>query len=148
MNLETLITLLPSRKGSFVTVETSREVSTKKSFTSSLVKLSKFQLRVGHNYYAQLSTRLAHESGERAKVEASKLWHAKSELHPALSFHKTTGQLYLVGQPIGNPSTSTFFLNGEKVEKEEVESFLLASEKKTSNSDWKFVKIEDIVSIH
>lgn len=148
MDKTTLVSSLPP-KGGFVTVVTERNVKTRKGFDlGTLKKRTTMQLRVGHNYYAQRSTRNAHESGERSIASSDSLWHRQSELHSALRVHKKdSAKVYLAGQPCGNPARSTFLLNGSEVEKQEVESFLLASEKRDSNSDWIFVAIETIETI-
>lgn len=147
MDKTTLTQSLP-RKGGICTVSTVRPCKTRKGFDGTLEKRSVFQLRAGHNYYNQQATRSAHESGERAIADPADLWHKPEGSHPALRAHKGTGAVYLAGQPTGNPARSQYVLDGNPVEFEQVESILLASEKREkSNSDWVMLSIESIVSI-
>jgi len=145
MDKKQIITVINSKpKGSFVSLEGERPAKVKKSCLDLIVKHSVFQMRVGHSYYNQATTKAAHESGEREKYSPEKLWHEKSELGEAFRKHKKNGTEYVSGQPTGNKAVATWFRNGQKVTFSDVENDLLASEKKTEKTDNMFYCLENL----
>ena len=148
MNIKQIIEAIQTKKGGqFLTVESKRECKTKKG-APRFFKAVKMQLRVGHNYYNQKSTKEAHASGQRKQASSSELWHEPSKLGKSFRQHKKSKVVYLAGQPSGNePQVEFFTESGEKVKKSEIESFLLASEKKSAEkSDFCLLKLETLTS--
>ena len=137
--------------GAFISLVTERPCKVRKKAGREVTKRSEFTMRQGHSYYNQKAVIEKHESGEREIYTAEKLWHKKSEIGTAFREHKGNGQIYLVGQPsVGNnhKAKTQFFLDGEAASFEEVEPFLLASEKNKSQSDHIMIKVENVVSFN
>lgn len=139
------------RKGAIATITKFSPQATLKSAGDIVIeKRSTFQMRLGHNYENQKSTKEAREAG-REKVEASRLWH-KPIPHVdgdknLFREHKSNGQRYLVGQPVNNPNSvreAQWFLDGKPVAKSEIEHLL---KKKSSGGDYIFLKEQDIEDI-
>jgi len=137
-------TVQAKQAGGFITLKSEREVATKKN-APRFFKKSKMQLRIGHNYYNQKNVKEAHASGEMSKAEPSDLWHEACELGKGFRQHKKTKAVYIAGQPCGNKPSSEFFTeNGEKVSKSDIESFLLAKEKRKSDSEFIAVTLDSV----
>jgi hypothetical protein len=134
-------------KGTFITVNTYRPCKVKKACIDLITKGTKMQLRVGHNYYSQATTKEAHESGQREIYTSEKLWHKKSEKGAAFREHKKNGKVYLAGQPSGNKATRQFFRNGNAVSFEDVENDLMSTEKKSNQSDHIMIDIDTILTV-
>jgi hypothetical protein len=151
MNAMQLFNAIGNRqKGAFATVTTFRAAKCRKG--SPLVeKRSTSQMRLGHSYENQASTKEAREEG-REKMDADKLWHEPATdidgNRNLLRRHKTTGQLYLVGQSTGNRPVTVWYRDGVEVAKEEIEDFLLASEKSDGTTpDYTFHKLENVEAV-
>ena len=141
--------------GTHISIKSDRACKIRKSAEKEgiqVTKKSSIVMRQGHSYYNQKAVIAKHESGEVQAMTSDELYHKKSELGSAFRTHKKSGQEYLVGQPSvlkNQKATSQFFLNGEVASYEQVEPYLLASEKRKDNVqlDHIMLKVENIVAI-
>jgi hypothetical protein len=139
------------QRGAIATVISYRPCKTRKG-SPAVTKRTQMQMRLGHNYENQASTIEARENG-REKLAPEQLWHEPCpEVDGGRNLfrrHKTNGQIYLFGQPSGNPARSQFFLDGKPVSYAEVEDFLLASEKRDGEvADYLCHKVENIEAVN
>lgn len=135
-------------KGQFITIRTRRAVDVLKRGGLNGRKVEKesvLQLRVGHSYYNQAATAEKHESGER------QIWGLPDYLEhvtAAIVRNKKSGQLYVVGQPSGNPATARFFVDGQEVDKASIEGELTAKEKGGGEKpDHIMIKVDNILEV-
>jgi len=145
MQIQDIIKAVQSKQaGGFITLKSERELATKKG-SPRFFKKSKMQLRVKHSYYNQKKVKEAHASGKMSKAEPSDLWHEACKLGKGFRQHKKTKAVYIAGQPSGNKPTSEFFTeNGKKINKSDIEGFLLAKEKRKSASEFIAVTLESV----
>jgi len=148
MDTQKIIEALQARKnGAIATFETSRPCDTYKN-APAIFKSSTFQMRVGHSYYNQKTTKEAHASGERKQADASELWHEASELGSKFRQHKKSKKIYACGQPLRSLKTVYMTANGREISKADALQFLKASEKRDKqNSEFQAVKLETIKSV-
>ena len=132
-------------KGAIVTLEGARPAKVFKKCPDLIVKHSVFQMRVGHNYYAQKAVKEKHESGERQIADPEKLWHKKSKEGLSFREHKRTGEVYVMGQPTGNKSQVRWFRNGKEVPYSDVELDLKSEEKRSDKPDQLTYKFENLL---
>ena len=133
MTIETILPFLnDTRKGQIVTLHTNRPAKVRKG-APSFTKVSVYQVRVGHEYENQASTKAAREAGMGHREEADD--YAK-RLNEHLSFNKENGRVYLSCQPIQSNVKSAVFIDavGNVKTKAEVSEHLLASELRTDPS--------------
>ena len=146
MKLEELNNILANKpKGAFTTLTTKRPLKVFKNSGVELFKESTFQLRVGHSYNNQKEVKEKHESGEREKVG---LPDYLERLDNIFVKHKKKQTIYLSGQPAGNKSESRFLDNkGNEISWNDIQGFLLASEKRSSSekSDHVRISIDNII---
>lgn len=132
--------------GRFHEIVTVREVKTLKTYSGPTIKKRVvWQGRVGHDYNNQAATKEKHESGEREKVGLPDWCEYVS---PAIRRHKGNGREYLAFQPHGNVPRVEFEVMGKGiVPKSEIESVLLASEKRESDErpDWVTVGLDTVI---
>jgi hypothetical protein len=125
---------------------TVREVKTLKTYDGPRIsKRVIWQGRVGQKYENQAAVKEKHESGEREKVGLPEWCLFVS---PAIREHKTSGKRYLCFQPLGNVPRVEFEVMGKGiVSKSEIESVLLASEKRESDErpDWVTVGLDTVI---
>lgn len=153
INLNALVSNVNSRaKGTIFSINSEREAKIKASFIKQGIRVekhSKIVIRQGHSYYNQKAVIAKHESGEREKYTADKLWHKQSDLGSAFREHKSNGTIYLVGQPTSGQNRTVWLINGIPSTYEEVEPMLLSNEKrKDEKPDHITIKVENIVSIN
>lgn len=146
MSLMDLIADAEKNAGRFHEIVTVRDVDTLKTYDGPrITKRVVWQGRVGHSYENQVAVVEKHESGEREKLGLPEWCEFVS---PAIRRHKTKGQLYLAFQPQGNVPRVEFEVMGKGVvSKSEIESVLLAKEKRESDErrDWVTVKLESVI---
>ena len=147
MTTEQILPLIQNRrKGSIVTLTTSRPAKTRKG-APALTKVSTYQVRIGHDYEAQAATKAAREAGMEHRDEADD--YAK-RLNEHLSYNKENGRVYLSCQPINTAVRSCAFIgaDGTVYSKMQVLNELLASETRPSeNSLHLRVPVDTITSL-
>lgn len=144
--LRELIQNAEKNAGRFHEIVTIREVKTLKTYSGPTIKKRViWQGRVGHDYNNQAAVKEKHESGEREKVGLPDWCEYVS---PAIRRHKVSGREYLAFQPQGNAPRVEFEVMGKGiVPKSEIESVLLASEKRKSDErpDWVTVGLDTVI---
>lgn len=145
MNINDIKIIVGTRKGQFVTVKTSKVITRKKGFDP-VIKESEYQLRVGHSYYNQASTKEAHASGEREKVGLPTYLERIDEYFVR---NLKSNKVYLTGQPSGNRGSSRFLApNGSELSYDDIEYSLYAKDqRKDKKSDWVQVDINNILEV-
>lgn len=148
MTIEEILPLLNTkRKGQIVTLRTVRAAKVLKT-SDPLTKISTYQVRIGHDYENQASTKQARAEGMEHKPEADD--YAK-RLNEHLTFHKESGRVYLACQPIDSAVRSAVFVEVDQItthRKEAVLDRLQASEKRDSAQSLHLrVPIDTIVSL-
>lgn len=135
-----------AHKGRFHEIVTVREVKTLKTYDGPTIKKRVvWQGRVGHDYNNQAAVVEKHESGEREKLGLPDWCRYVS---PAIREHKGNGKKYLAFQPQGNAPRVEFEVMGKGiVSKAEIETVLLASEKRESDErpDWVTVGLDTVI---
>jgi len=133
MIIEHFLPLLADRrKGTIVTLITKRPAMTYKG-APKLTKTSTFQVRIGHDYENQASTKAARADGMKHRP-AEDDWAVRLNEH--LSFNKQSGRVYLSCQPI-DTAVRTSHYTDEQFQvhtKEAIAHYLLASEARTSET--------------
>lgn len=149
MTIETILPLLNSkRKGQIVTLYTSRPAKVLKG-SAPLTKFSRYQVRIGHDYEAQASTRAARAEGMEHRAEADD--YAK-RLNEHLTFHKESGRVYLSCQPIDSNVRESAFVEADGITTHVIKDILAhrlqASEKRDSATSLHLrVPIDTITSL-
>lgn len=143
-----IINLASTLHGQIASIVYRKEAKTKKACTDTIIKTSKFQVRVGINYANQAIVKEKHGTGQ---VERKGLPDSMEKLSNCVYRNKVTGRIYLGVCPTRNANskkTTQWTINGVQVEFTTIESSLLASEKgKKETPDWLLLPIENIVSI-
>lgn len=128
MTIETILPLLQNRrKGSIVTLTTSRPAKVRKG-APEMIKYSIYQVRIGHDYENQASTKAARAEGMKHRTTEEDY---AVRLNEFLSKHKHTERIYLSCQPLPNGKNHTAYMVDLKLlTYDDVEPYLLASEKR------------------
>lgn len=127
MTIEEILPLLQSRrKGAIITLRTTRPAKVRKG-AAPLTKVSVYQVRIGHEYENQQSTKEARAEGMGHRAAEDDY---AARLNEHLSYNKENGRVYLSCQPIDSAVRSAVFIdaNGTNFTKEQVADSLLASE--------------------
>lgn len=131
MTIEQILPLLANRrKGTIITLLTDRPAKVLRT-SAPLRKVSTYQVRIGHDYENQASTKEARAEGMAHRAEEDD--YAK-RLNEHLSFNKENGRVYLSCQPIDSAIRSAAFVetDGTIRLKADVLDRLQASEKRDS----------------
>lgn len=146
MTIETILPLLANRrKGTIITLATKRPAKVRKG-SPSFTKFSTYQVRIGHDYEAQASTKAARAEGMEHRPAEDDY---AARLNEHLSFNKENGRVYLSCQPL-NTAVRTAHFTDESFNvfsKEQIAHHLLASETRTDTSLHLRVPIDTIVEI-
>jgi len=133
MTIETILPLLKDRrKGSIITLVTSRPAKTRKGALS-FTKVSTYQVRIGHDYEAQASTKAARAEGMEHKAPEDDY---AARLNEHLSFNKDNGRVYLSCQPVKSATRAASYVGEDGVvyAKDQVAQHLLASETRNTET--------------
>ena len=131
MTIEQILPLLNGRrKGTIITLLTRRPAKVRKG-APAFEKISTYQVRIGHDYENQASTKAARAEGMGHRAEEDD--YAK-RLNEHLSFNKENGRVYLSCQPIDSAVRAASFVgaDGTVYSKDQVAHHLLASELRPS----------------
>ena len=143
---------MTTRKGVNVRLSWKRNCKVKKTCQDLIEKATVAVGRLGIDYNNQASVIEKRENGELPE-EAQPIWGGKGAwvIFPYLFRHTVTNKLYMRlynGTSKTAKPTVQFYRNGDPVSKSELETVLLASEKKTSDpTDCFCVKLDDITMI-
>ena len=138
-------------KGANIVLEWKRQVKTFKGCDKAIDKHVRMVGRVGIDYDNQAAVQEKRENGE-LPAQSQPIWHGAGEwaIFPFLIRHKKTGQMYLRlynGTSTRVPVKVEWHLDGDVVPYEQVEPFLLASEKDGEKGDCFCCKVEDVLRI-
>lgn len=147
MTIETILPLLANRrKGTIITLVTKRPAKVYKG-APKLTKTSTFQVRIGHNYENQASTKAARADGMEHRPAEDDY---ASRLNEHLSFNKENGRVYLSCQPIDTAVRTAHYTDSafNVHTKEAIAHYLLASETRTSETSLHLrVPVDTIVEL-
>jgi hypothetical protein len=142
MNINEILT----RKGTIVTVTSQKEVKVKKG-KQPILKVSRFQARVGVNYDNMKSVQEKRESGELPETNQGLPW-GNWKVFPYVIEHN--GKDYVRFSKVNsNMKTEThYYRNGNEISKEEVYQDCLASEKpKDTELDVFNIPVDNIIEL-
>ena len=147
MTIEQIIPLLANRrKGTIITLATKRPAKVRKG-APSLTKFSTYQVRIGHDYEAQASTKAARAEGMEHRAEEDDY---AQRLNEHLTFHKESGRVYLACQPLNTAVRTSHFTDESfnVFSMKAVAPLLLASETRSSETSLHLrVPIDTIVEL-
>jgi hypothetical protein len=143
-----LLTKILGRKGQIVTVSTKRPAKVRKG-SPELIKVSKFQCRVGVTYDNMAAVKEKRANGDLPAVNAGLPWGEWIVgFENYLISHK--GEIYVRCSKLNSnyKSQSQFFIDGQEVSHEVADQYLLASEKnKDADIDVFNIKLSSVVEL-
>ena len=147
--LEQVVSVLnETPSGANIILEWERPVKTKKAHSDlNIRKHVRMVGRKGINYENMASVKAKREEG----IEAKPSWFYHDENCKGLIRHKKTDAPYVqlfVGTSDKVHPLVSFTMDGEETTMEEIEPFILASEKKTEKGETFTCKIENMIRIH
>jgi hypothetical protein len=147
MTVEQILPLLANRrKGTIITLATRRSAKVRKG-SPAFTKFSTYQVRIGHNYENQVSTKAARADGMEHRPAEDDY---ASRLNDHLSFNKENGRVYLSCQPLDTAVRTAHFTDAafHVHTKEAIAHHLLASETRSSETRLHLrVPVETIVQL-
>jgi hypothetical protein len=150
--LDSVIAVLTSApKGANVILEWSRPVKTKKAYSAmNIVKHVRMVGRVGIEYDNMKAVQEKRASGELPAENAGS-WFYHDDTCPGLIRHKRTDAPYVqlfVGTSAKVKPNVSFTVDGIPATMEDIESFILASEKRSEKGETFICKVENMTRIH
>jgi len=149
MDLATVKTAIVSApKGANIILEWVRPAKVKKACVDNIEKHVRMVGRMGIEYDNMKSTQEKRESGDAPKENAGLQWGEWLE-YPYLIQHK--GKVYLrlyTGTSKKTPPKVEWLCNGETVQRETLDSVLLASEKQEGHSDTFTCTLANVIRVH
>lgn len=144
MNTTTILSNLLEKKGQFGSIKYQRRVKTRKAFEDvDIVKKTKTVFRAGIKYDNIGKVIDKRESGELPATNAGLngfIWIA----YPYLLKSLKNDELYVRLYPSNSVPHVEYYMNGQLVDKHQIEHMLLASETKEKKPDCFNVKLSDI----
>lgn len=128
--MENIIEKALNKKGRFANIEYTRQCKVKKSCSDVITKLTRvYNVRIGASYDNLREVKAARENGELPKQNQG-LIGLEWENYPVLLKNPKTQKKFIRLETAKNSVFKTeYFKNGKPIEKSEIESILLASEK-------------------
>lgn len=145
---EKMIEYIITRKGQFSRVVYVRDCKTKKN-SPNIKKMTISTVRAGINYESLSSVQMKRETGELPEENQGLPW-GEWEIFPYIIKHNDKRYLRLYTSGDVN-STVQFFKDDEEVSREDVEPYLLSSEKRVSDFSEVScftIKLDDLVEIY
>ena len=150
MNIEDILEKLSNKSGQNINACWSRRLKTRKNVLDTVEKITCCKVRTGIKYDNQLIVKMRREIGERPEKNQGLPWGEWVQF----PYHIThNGRDYIRLYPASDKfaersyvPTVEYYLNGNKVSKNDIEPLCLASEFSSGKADCFTVKAENIVS--
>ena len=136
--------------GSFRSIMWERQVKTKKAYGGEVIvkRTSAYGVRMGVNYDKMQKVQMARLSGDKPAENAGLIGRSWVIPNLVLESNKTGRKLLRVATCANSKFVTEYFLNGRKVNKEDIEYMLLSSEKNSGHASEVFdIPIENILYI-